>query len=113
MAESDRVEIAGSCPGKINSLVSIIMSSRVRECAFLAQIRNPLTVHPTREGWDTVPTCRQAATTSLRVAIETRPLHFRSSAFGRNTECDAAPSFRPTTARDPCSVAGIGTTGHG
>ena len=98
---------------EINFLVSIIMSSRVRECAFLAQPQDVLTVCPPREGWDAVPTCRQAAATSLRVAVETWPLRLCSFASERNTEYDATTSFCPTTIRDPCSIIGFGTTGSG
>ena len=109
---SDRLEI-GIGLREINALVSITMSSRVREYAFLAQARNPLTLHPAREGWNAVPTCRQAAATGLGVAVETRPLHLRSFAFERNTEYNAAPSFRPTAVGDPCPIAGLRTTGPG
>jgi hypothetical protein len=93
----------------INVLVSIIMSSRVRECTCLARTRNPLTLRPSREGWNVLPTCRQAAANGLRVAVDSWPLQLCPSAFERNTEYDAAPFFRPTAVGNPCFTTGPGT----
>ena len=96
----------------INVLVSIIMSSRVRECTCLARTRNPLMLRPSREGWNVLPACRQAAANGLRVAVETWPLQLYSFAFERNTEYDAAPFFPPTAVGNPCFTTGPGTAGH-